>query len=310
MQTLHISESFKSRIICQRICITIPSRIEWIEPTVRYLEQHARELSVCTDANRHQISVSLHEAITNAIVHGNLEISSELKEQEGSAFAEQLAVRLSDNRYATRNVEITIDCNRDRIEWSIADSGRGFDIDRILQRAESDEVSLLASGRGVIMMKAFMDDVRYDLGGRRVVMMLRNPHRGELNSYDDCEVDSDDSQIEWKEPQGLPKEHMESVLQADNPGSEKRIHKRVWYSERLSISGFDEPDHFAIARNLSEGGICFICNFNVGFQLIDIELPGSDGPVSVTGQVARCTRITPGIFDVGVRFLESHPPNL
>src|SRR5437764_10594327 len=63
------------------------------------------------------------------------------------------------------------------------DQGKGFDVERVLGRKDSDE-PLLASGRGILLMRAFMDDLRYDMGGRRLILTRGRPaeqeQRGQL----------------------------------------------------------------------------------------------------------------------------------
>ncbi|MDA0285216.1 MAG: ATP-binding protein, partial [Planctomycetota bacterium] len=167
----------ESRITNRSVTIEIPSEFEWITRTVSYLQDQASQLSWGESINSSRIMVPLHEALTNAIVHGNLEVSSDLKEHaDADRFSEALAIRSSQREYASRMVQIVVDYNEHCIAWSITDEGKGFDVPRVLAKAASEEPSLLLSGRGVMMMKAFMDDVCYDQGGRRVRMTLRNPN--------------------------------------------------------------------------------------------------------------------------------------
>ena len=67
--------TIESRIINRSITIEIPSEFEWINRTVSYMEHHAREISWGDSINVNRVTLPLHEALTNAIVHGNLEVS-------------------------------------------------------------------------------------------------------------------------------------------------------------------------------------------------------------------------------------------
>src|SRR5262249_29440362 len=90
-----------------------------------------------------------------------------------SAFAEALAQRAADPTLASRKVDIVVEFDGDVYRWVITDQGRGFDVDRTLARCLSDDPEvLLSSGRGILVMKSFLDDVRYEMGGRRVVLSL------------------------------------------------------------------------------------------------------------------------------------------
>jgi anti-sigma regulatory factor (Ser/Thr protein kinase) len=160
-------------VVAERSHLVIPSLPNWIAPTVEYLRQKAVLGGACQETRSGKLLVALHEAITNAIVHGNLGVGSELKEQGTSVFAETLAQRASDPALANRTVDIVVDFNGDVCHWVITDQGNGFDVERVLARCTSDDPEvLLASGRGILMMKSFLDDVRFDLGGRRAILSL------------------------------------------------------------------------------------------------------------------------------------------
>ena len=165
-----------SHIVTERTHVVIPSLPNWIEPTVEFLRQKAVLGGICQETRSGKLLIALHEAISNAIIHGNLELSSDLKEQGDSAFAEALAQRASDPTLAGRKVDIVIDFDGSVYRWVITDQGRGFDVEKVLARCLSDDPEvMLASGRGILMMKSFLDDVRFEMNGRRVIMsMLRD----------------------------------------------------------------------------------------------------------------------------------------
>src|SRR5437016_6876311 len=101
--------------------------------------------------------VALHEALSNSIIHGNLEMTSELKERNDASFAELLAHRVADPALAARPLEILVDYNGQHCRWILTDQGRGFDVERVLQRSQSDDPALaLASGRGIVIMQSFL----------------------------------------------------------------------------------------------------------------------------------------------------------
>ena len=160
-------------IVAERSHVVIPSLPNWIEPTVEFLRRKAVLGGVCEETRSGKLLIALHEAISNAVIHGNLELSSDLKEQGDSAFAEALAQRASDPYLASRKVDIVVDFDGDVYRWVITDQGKGFDVEVVLKRCLSDDPELLlSSGRGILMMKSFLDDVRFEMGGRRVILSL------------------------------------------------------------------------------------------------------------------------------------------
>ena len=163
-----------ARIEAERTYLRLPSRPSWIEPTVDYLRQKALLCGACHEGRVNKLTVALHEAITNSIVHGNLEVSSELKERDDNAFAETLAQRAADPVLSSRRVEITVDYDGQRCRWILQDQGPGFDLEQVLRQKEeaASLESPLASGRGILIMRAFMDEVQYEDNGRRVILTL------------------------------------------------------------------------------------------------------------------------------------------
>src|SRR6516164_4604390 len=98
-----------SAVAAERTFLQIPSQPEWIAPTVEYLKDKAILCGACHQARAKKLMLALHEALTNSIIHGNLELSSDLKESSDSAFAEALAQRAADPRYGSRSVDVRID---------------------------------------------------------------------------------------------------------------------------------------------------------------------------------------------------------
>jgi anti-sigma regulatory factor (Ser/Thr protein kinase) len=161
-------------VAAEHFCLRIPSRPEWIGPTVDYLKQRAVLCGACDESRADRLVLALHEALTNSVVHGNLELSSDLKEHGDTAFAEALAARAADAAFGERTVDVEARYDGECCCWALTDQGPGFDVAGVLRRAEEpdEEAFLRASGRGILMMMAFLDDVRYEAGGRRALLTL------------------------------------------------------------------------------------------------------------------------------------------
>jgi anti-sigma regulatory factor (Ser/Thr protein kinase) len=168
--------SLPMAVAAEQTSLQIPSQPEWIAPAVEYLKDKALLCGACHESQAHKLTLVLHEALTNSVIHGNLELSSELKERGDNAFTEALAQRAADPRYAERTVTVRVDYNGERCRWTITDQGKGFDVERALTQASSDDPEvLLSSGRGLLLMRAFLDDLTYELGGRRAILTLAHP---------------------------------------------------------------------------------------------------------------------------------------
>jgi anti-sigma regulatory factor (Ser/Thr protein kinase) len=175
MADVPLTPDLPAAVIAEQFCLHIPSRPEWIAPTVEYLRQKAVLCGACCEARAGRLALALQEALTNSVLHGNLELSSDLKEDGGSTFAEALAARAADPYFSGRVVEIEAHYDGDRCCWTLTDQGLGFDVQAALRRADEPpdvEALLRPSGRGLLMMRALLDEVRYEAGGRRVLLTL------------------------------------------------------------------------------------------------------------------------------------------
>ncbi|HLL90853.1 MAG TPA: ATP-binding protein, partial [Tepidisphaeraceae bacterium] len=169
--------------------LTLPTRLELIDGTVEFLRHRAQLCGACDNDERGgRLVLALHEALTNAMVHGNLEIPSSLKEEPDNAFARALAERTHDARYAGRHVSVRFAYDGARCDFVITDEGPGFDTSKLPPPPAPDndndaadavddpaaafdpaalEAMLKCSGRGITIMRAMVDELRYEQGGRQ-----------------------------------------------------------------------------------------------------------------------------------------------
>lgn len=81
------------------------------------------------------ILISVLEAVTNCIIHGN-------------------------KRDHNKNVKIEIEANREKIKFIITDEGNGFDINSIPDPTKSENIEN-PHGRGIFLMKKLTDEFEY-----------------------------------------------------------------------------------------------------------------------------------------------------
>jgi anti-sigma regulatory factor (Ser/Thr protein kinase) len=247
--------------------LTIPSRPEWVVPTVEFLCERAAQCGACRESRLPGLTVALHEALTNSVIHGNLELSSALKEEGDDAFAQALAVRAADPLLSNRPVDIQVDYDGERICWTFTDRGRGFNVEAALARAASDDPEvLLASGRGLTLMQAFLDEVRFELGGRRVRLVLRHG-------------------VEKRREARQPMLESVHVAPVAHDGSID------W-----------EQAHEALARDLSSHGIGLVqSKLAAGARLL-IGMENDGKLVYLPAEVRHCEKLDDGLVRIGCHF--------
>ncbi len=139
------------------------------------LEQPLMELSLFDEGERMQIAMALDEALVNAMVHGNLEVSSELRQtDEGKAYVEMIAKRKMEQPYCDRSVHIRLDATQSSATYTVRDEGPGFDRSVLCDPTDPENLEK-AGGRGLLLINAFMDDVRHNDVGNEIVMVKRKP---------------------------------------------------------------------------------------------------------------------------------------
>src|ERR1700732_2337260 len=126
----------------------MPSEVRAISPFVDRLMRLIGGSQV-VPGERFDIELALREALDNAVVHGN---------QENPETKEHIRCRCRPGN------EISI---------CVTDQGKGFDLKKIVGNGISSEPAS-EHGRGIQLMKAYMDDVHFERGGSAVHMRKRS----------------------------------------------------------------------------------------------------------------------------------------
>lgn len=145
-----------------------------IPPLVGYVQDDATRLGLCDEAERLRVGVALDEALANALYHGNLEISSALRDSDHGKYVELVASRVRQAPYCERRIHVDVQMSPEEGRFVIRDEGTGFDPDDVedcTMAANLDKVG----GRGLLLMRTFMDEVIFRGAGNEVVLIKRAP---------------------------------------------------------------------------------------------------------------------------------------
>ncbi len=136
--------------------------------TIEEAKQLANLLGLLT-SDPESLAIGYFELILNGIEHGNLGISYDEKTQliQAGKLKTEITTRLTQPEYSDKVVDVTIDLSDTRLEVSIKDMGKGFDVtpflDFSLERAMDNH------GRGIMMAnKLSFDSLKYSENGTRV----------------------------------------------------------------------------------------------------------------------------------------------
>ena len=132
------------------IQLVIPSEVRLVD-LVHEVSQKLAELAGFSPDDALNVGLAVREAVINAILHGNKNDPS-------------------------RNVDIRLDLpEAGGIQVKIRDQGDGFDPEATPDPTDDEHV-LNASGRGILMIRAFVDNVtfRFEEGRGTEITMVKN----------------------------------------------------------------------------------------------------------------------------------------
>lgn len=151
-------------------------RIETELPLVMALSRHVQhelgEAWGLEKTDRLRIGTALEEALLNAFYHGNLDISSDLKDTDYAEFYALAERRCREAPYTERRIQLDFEVTPIVASIAIRDEGRGFNPDTLPDPTDVENLDK-PSGRGVMLMRAFMDDVVYNETGNQVTLTKR-----------------------------------------------------------------------------------------------------------------------------------------
>lgn len=164
----------------ERIEICIYSQTQLITTAGAFLQSRVKPFCELHKINVRNIGLCLHEALVNAIIHGNLEISSTVKNENPEKFETLIKEREADPVYADREVVIRCEITSDHLTFEIKDEGKGFDPCTL---RFADPIHILPTGRGIFIITSFMDKVFWNAEGNVITMtkelqMPELPHQG------------------------------------------------------------------------------------------------------------------------------------
>lgn len=160
------------RMTEQQVEFTIENDHELIASLVQYLKDGAAGMGICDDGERVRTGVALQEALTNACLHGNLEVDSSLRELDHRQYYELARERMLEEPYAHRRIHVTARYSLDSAEFCIRDEGPGFNREALPDPTDPINIER-PCGRGLLLMQTFMDEVKYNAAGNEVTMIKR-----------------------------------------------------------------------------------------------------------------------------------------
>ncbi|MFN0051525.1 MAG: response regulator [Planctomycetales bacterium] len=154
----------------QDLHLALPADTELISPLSSHLYHAVADVWGVPPSGLLQLCMALEEALTNALYHGNLELSSELRQCGREDYWQLASQRCRLPPYCHRRVYVAGTITKPEARFTIRDEGRGFDPAGLRDPTAAENLESV-SGRGVMLMRAFMSEVSYNPSGNEVTMV-------------------------------------------------------------------------------------------------------------------------------------------
>ncbi len=123
-----------SKIVRKNNQIEIPSTLDYLPKVDSFIERKLKKLGIKKNQIA-DIAISVTEAVTNAVVHGN-------------------------KNDLSKKVKISLKVDSSCVEVTVEDEGGGFDPESVQSPIEEENL-LKEVGRGVFILKSLMDKVDF-----------------------------------------------------------------------------------------------------------------------------------------------------
>ena len=148
------------------------SQTEMIPSVIGRIQEDLRRLKLFDSTDEMRIAMALSEALLNAIEHGNLEVSSTLREGDDEGYARLIKERSHQSPYAERRVDLIARKSAEEVVYVVQDEGPGFNPDDLPDPTDPANLEKV-SGRGVLLIRSLMDSVTYNERGNQITMIKR-----------------------------------------------------------------------------------------------------------------------------------------
>jgi CheY-like chemotaxis protein len=141
-----------------------------IAPLLGYLDSLLARLKLCDPTERMRVGVALQEALVNAIYHGNLEVNSELRQQDERIYHDVVCRRRELPPYRDRRVYFRACLTPAEAVFTIRDEGPGFDPSKLPDPTDPAALERVG-GRGLLLIRTFMDRFEHNQAGNEIILV-------------------------------------------------------------------------------------------------------------------------------------------
>ncbi len=155
----------------------MPNDSSLISPTIALLIQVASGMELLNGSELVRLGTAVEHAMINAMYRGNLSLGPTVTPPHRAIIYDDATTDLIEKRkisepYKDRRVHIEATASKDEIRILVRDEGKGFNAAELPTREES-QVLDTESGRGLVLMRSFTDELIFNDKGNEVTLIKR-----------------------------------------------------------------------------------------------------------------------------------------
>ena len=169
LQTDKLEQAFISQFCEITVTYSIPSQTKNIKSLIPALQNHYQLLCALNKQQIHRMASCLFEAVNNAIIYGNFGLSPSLKGESLEKFWDQVKAKEASPEFTEKKVTIKGTFSSTMLKFSVEDGGSGFNYRNLPNL--TDPINAGPGGRGLFIIRAFMDEVSWNEAGNCIHMI-------------------------------------------------------------------------------------------------------------------------------------------
>jgi DNA-binding response OmpR family regulator len=144
-----------------------------------YLATHLGEMGLIEGRRISTVALAFNEVLINAIEHGNLDLPvnhflEASMNEEKENIIDLKNERIKDPNFANKKIIVKYIFNDEETIVIITDEGKGFDTSKVVDfLLRDDETNIKGCGRGIMLLKYAVDEVRFNEKGNEVTLVIR-----------------------------------------------------------------------------------------------------------------------------------------
>lgn len=150
----------------------LPNEPSLFQAVIAYIQDELERFQGCEPNERVNMGIAVEEALLNAMIHGNLEIGPEVREEGFEQYEAVVAQRQKQSPYRERTITVVCAFSATDATIRVIDEGPGFDVSSLPDPTRPENLGK-SGGRGLLLIRAFLDDVQFNEKGNEIRMIKK-----------------------------------------------------------------------------------------------------------------------------------------